>query len=297
MINHPARHYIYYLLSTRRYTTTELLEHLQFHDLPLPPDRRGIVELTRRVLKVGKDMTPPSVFNPTSKLPNEDTLRFVTRWGIRDAWSKNKYYARAFECMKDHPVRRFLQVCLIGPMRLEDISKYARMHFDMSEDDMNLGVVRMFAHYFWNMGAIHREHLFTIISRWMGNPAEYRQAYSAPPTAGGVVLTLRAAGVPGDLPEVVVYEAIKDAMLVKTLLHITTPNAKLGDTQAALLALQGSVVAGERVTLAQGASSELMKHLDAISTRYDTRPNATLKELPIDIQGEDVTHMPKEETP
>jgi hypothetical protein len=295
MINHPARNYIYYLLSTRRYTLTELLEQLLFLEVPLPPDRRGIIELTRRIGKTAKEMVPPSDFNPTKALPNEATLKFLTDWGIRDAWGKSPYYTAAMECFKEHPIRRFIQICLIGPLRLEDIARYTKEHFDLRDDQMNLGIIRAFSHYFWNMGAVAREHLFTMVTRWMGNPTEYRQALSAPPTSGGVMLTLRAAGLPVDMPEVAVYQTIKDAMLLKTLIHITTPNAKLGDTQAAILALQGSVVAGDRAALAQGASSELMKHLESISTRYDTRPNATLKELPIDIQGEDITEH-KDET-
>lgn len=294
MINHPARNYIYYLLSARRHTMTELIEHLLFLDVPLPPDRRGIVELTRRIGKTSKEMVPPSDFAPTKALPNSETMKFLTDWGIRDAWNKTAYYTAAMECFKNHPVRRFIQICLIGPLRLEDVAKYAQLHFDMRDDQMNLGVIRAIAHYFWNMGAVDREHLLRMVTRWMGNPTEYRQALSAPPTSGGVVLTLRAAGIPGDLPEVAIYETIKDAMLLKTLIHITTPNARLGDTQAAILALQGSVVAGDRASLAQGASTELMKHLESISTRYDTRPNATLKELPIDIQGEDITNQKDE---
>lgn len=290
MINHPARHYIYYLLSQRNLPVAELIKKLELLNIPLPPDKRGITTLVRRILTAAKDVVPPPGFNPRSLAMTPETGNFLTKWMIHDAWRRTPYYDQAFRILEHAPLRRFLQICLIGPLRYVDVAKWAQLHFDMTDKEINLGVVRAFSHYFWNMAAVDKDDLQVIIQRWIGNSLDYRQALVAPPTPGGVYLTLRAAGVPGDLPDAVVYGTIRDAMLIKSLTHVTTPNAKLGDTQAALLALQGSIVAGEQQSIAQGASTDLLKHLEAISTKYDTRPNASLKELPIDISGEDITH-------
>jgi hypothetical protein len=287
MIHHPSKRYIYYLASRRDRTAAELLEHLSELDLPLPPEHKDMVAFTSSVVRGLKEVIPPTPFKPRSASPPPETRRFLERWKISDAWRQTKYFQRAFEILKERRLRRYLEVTLLGPLDNDTIVRHGQAFF--GPEAFNLGVLRSFLHYFWNTEEVSRPQWRKIALKWTGGAAyDYNTALLAPPSLAGVRVTLQAAGIPVEVGEVEALETLKDAFYNKSLSHLMTEYPKMGDTQAALLAFQGAVLADDRLSLVRGGTSSLLDRLNMIQAKYDSRPLDRVGSAPALIEAETI---------
>lgn len=283
MIHHPSKRYIYYLISRRDKSTEQILRHLQELDLPLPSDKKEMVGLTAALLRAQHRIVPPSPFKPRATAPPPETRRFLEKWKITDAWRQTRHFTRVLELLEQRKVRRFLEVCLLGPLTNDTIVQHGQAFF--GNEVLDLGVVRAFLHYFWNVHEVSRPQWRRIAGNWTQASNDYFVAMLSPPSLAGVRITLQAAGVPVTIGDIEALEAIKDAFMSKSLNHLMTEYPKFGDTQGALLAFQGAILAEERLDILRGGTSALLSKLDMIQTKYDDRALEAVQSAPMLIEG------------
>jgi hypothetical protein len=118
-----------------------------------------------------------------------------------------------------------------------------------------------------------------------GKNADYMMALTATNDAAGAAITLMAAGAPGSLSNVVVFQAMRDNFFRMFMEHSLQDRPSLARTQGAYFAYQGVRDSEEQLDKFRGASAELLDELHKIETIYDRRKLTTVNELPLTPQA------------
>lgn len=299
MLVHPSRHYIYYLFSKRALDVPTIVQRLVDLWLPVPTDEKKMAQFTNMLLAARQKMHFPAGYNPLDS--NEGTEAFLRRWKIEGMWRHDPFVARAGDVLLAPPIRRMVEVLLLGPLSLADIARQVRERFALPQDVMNTRVISSFMHYYWDYGALNHEQWTDCLFYWMpGYNNDLLTALKAPRSPAGAALAIAAADRGGaqSLNPVAMYSAIRDQGFQMFMEHALNEKPSLLRTQGAMFALNIITQAEEQLDKRRGTTAELLEHLHKIETVYDNKKLRSVNDLPtireslpavIDAEGEDVT--------
>lgn len=259
MINHPARHFIYYLLSRRTNRAAVILDRLL--DLGLMPETPYYAkELARQILVAQKKVVPPSGF--TKDLSEEKASAFLETWKIGDFWRRTPEIKQAKAILTGNPeVRRAIEIMLLGPISPSDIALRIQKRYGATSKEVNTAVVRLYGHYFWNIAAMSRSSWVSFLEMLVGDHdrTAYLAALQAPRSSSGVTLTLMyAERVEDEIDPVATYTTVRNLAFRQFMETSLTAHPKvslLAKSQAALLSLQAMRAAEEELVRLRGVSN------------------------------------------
>jgi hypothetical protein len=194
-LKHPARHYIYYLLSKRIHSAHGVIKELESLGLPAPiKETEELNHFVAGVLRIKREMKFPDGFNPAERTPTPDTLDFVKTWKIRDAWQSCPFLGQAATVLQAPQLRFALELMLLGPLSVLGIANRLKARYDLPDHAMNAGVVRAFRHYFWDVNAMSPVQWKSFLElHYKEEYAEYIASLSAPRSMAGAAYVLSIA--------------------------------------------------------------------------------------------------------
>lgn len=283
-LRHPARHYIHYLLSRRTLSVKDLLQHLGDLNIPLPQERTAFNDLAGDLLRLQKEMKIPAGFDPTVENPNAATVAFLKNWKIGAMWRRDPFVDHATDALLEPHIRRGIEVMLLGPLSHQAIAQRITTRWGLSQDVMNVRVIREFSHYYWLYDSMNtmewRNFFFTHYPK--GDHSDVMMALQAPRTGAGAALTLAVSDRGADsLSTADVYNAMRNNAFVMFMQHATMEKPSLARTQGAFFALQAFRSAEEELDKTRGASAELLEELRKMETVYDRGRVLTIREVPV----------------
>jgi hypothetical protein len=288
-LRHPARHFIYYLLSRRIYDATRVIEELEEFGLPIP--KRMLHEKELRHLEIGSDfyvlaqdilkaraeMAFPSGFEPNKRLWSDSTRTFLERWKIAGMWRSDRAVTTAIEMLTEPPIRTALELLLLSPLAARDIAHRLCVRFDIEPSVMNAAVVRAFGHYFWDVNALDSAQWRSFVNAHRALARdEYLSMLSAPRSASGVAFAIAVVDRdPQLLSASDRYEAAS-AMAFSMLMRQAVSD-KSGAPYAAFTALNMMRMADDELEKHRGGSSDLLAEFTRIRTLHDqARPTSII---------------------
>jgi hypothetical protein len=270
-IQHPARHYIYYLLSKRIYDAKAVISLMELLGLPVPSSDYELEPLVLEVLRVRATMTFPKAFNPRDTPPNEATLAWLRHWKIRDMWLGSPYLAAATDILSEPHVRHLVELLLLGPLSHNAIATRVAQRFELPKHAMNSAVVRAYSHYYWDPTSMDPGQWRIFIKRYYQSVAtEYHAALQAPRSKAGAAFVIAVADKdPQSLSPADRYETASTMAFGMLMHHALDDSRTTGQTYAAFTALNMMRMADEELSKHRGASSDLIDELRRLETVYD----------------------------
>lgn len=277
-IAHPSRHYLYYRLSRNADSIDKILGDFRDLGLAIPLGTRTLDDFIRKLLRFRREhFLVPSGFNPLAKPLSRPTLDFLKKWKIHGMWLREEMVARAEDLLHVPSVRFPLDVMLLGPIQPSHIAERLKRRYDLPDAVMNPAVVRAYAHYFWDYGALTLPQWSDTIYNWF--PAEDKtallSALHAPRTPAGAALVMSVAdGSLDTVPASEMFDTVRAMGFRMFMQHALFQGASLSRTQGALAAFQIMQGAGAEADKYRGGDSDLVKEFDRIEQQYDTVPQA-----------------------
>lgn len=274
-VRHPARHTIYYLLSKRVHSVKEILERLEQLELPVPEDYAEIEVLTTEMLRVARAMQFPANFEPRAPRPNALTQAFLERWRIKDAWRASPFLGAATDVLYEPQVRHELELLLLSPLNGSAIAKRLSERFALPSSAMNTGVVRAYAHYYWDPHSMDPSQWARFLAQHYPDlETEFSIALKAPRSEAGAALVIAVADKdPQQLAVVQRYETCSSLAFGLFMHHaLASTGGSTKHTYAALAALNAMKIADEELDKHRGGSTDLIQELQRIRTIYDRQP-------------------------
>jgi hypothetical protein len=295
-ISHPSRHYTYFLLSRQVYDLKAVIKALDSLDLPVPKDGKDLDTFVAQLSRVRHAMRFPHDFNPTADIPNDETLAFLHRWKITDAWRNSPFLLRAMDVLWAPQIRRMLELLILSPLSARAIADRVASRFDLSHDLMNAGVVKAYKHYLWDFNAMDLASWREFIKQhYETSSLEFMAALQAPHNKAGVAFVLSIVDKdPRLLSAADRYEMCSSVGFKKFMQHAFGDSSSSRDTYAAFTALNIMRMADNELDRYRGASAEFIQELQRISPVYDNKPPLSISDnlirpsLPIVTQGEEV---------
>jgi hypothetical protein len=283
-LRHPARNYIYYLLSRRTLKIQEVVEHLSELQLPLPQDRIELVAFIQKIQAVQRSMKIPPGFDPRSDAPNPQTRAFFAQWKIAGMWRKDPFVAQAGDYLHEPHIRRALEVMLLGPLTPQLIANRICRRWGLPETSMNPRVVREFAHYFWDYDAFNTSEWMNFIRHHLsgGDNTDYAVSLKVPRTKEGVMVALALADRGADaMSDTEFYSLARSSAMVTFIQHALLDKPSMGRSIAMQNALNTFKLSADELDKHRGASAELLDELRKIDTVHDRLVPTTIHDLPI----------------
>jgi hypothetical protein len=275
-IRHPARHYIFYLLSKRVYDAKTVISMMGDLGLPVPREDWDYFfeDLTRDILRTRTEMMFPAGFNPREKRLGEETLTWLRKWKIHDMWRATPTVATAIELLSEPHVRHLLELLLLGPLSAGAIAARLCARFGLPAQVMNSAVVRAYSHYFWDPNAMDPAQWKKFLEvHYKDTKDDYLAALSAPRSAAGAAFVIAVADKdPQLLSSAERYEAASTMAFGLMMHHALADRASTGHTYAAFTALNMMRMADEELSKHRGGSSDLIEELKRMETVYDRQP-------------------------
>lgn len=301
-LKHPARHYLLYLLSTRLYDVKGVLAAMGELGLPVPTDVFDLENLTLEILRVRATLTFPIPFNPQAAAPTPATTAWLKRWRVQDVWRGHKAVAAATELLAEPTIRHMLELLLLGPLSASAIAQRLADRFDLPSHAMHAGVVRAYAHYFWDVDALDPgqwRHFIEVHCK--GSRVEYVAALQAPRSRAGAAFVIALADKdPQALSPADRYEAASTMAFGMMMHHALAEAPSTGRTYAAFTALNMMRMADEQLALHRGASSDLISQLERLKPIYDPGTPLRITDAPyiqrpvLESQNPEVVDAPQE---
>ncbi len=278
---HPARHYIFYLLSRRQYRITEIAAQLIRQNMPVPSGTEEFEAFKGEILKAQKQMVFPPGYNPRD-LTHEPTAQWLRLHRIYDIWAGEPEVTYAIDVLDQPSLRRELEIMLLGPLRLSDIAtRLVELH-GLDPAVMNVATVRYYSHYFWNIDALPTQQWPKLLAGIPGSD-DYFSVFSAPRSQVGAAMSVYIAtrGGSGIPKETVMFRYVRDCCFME-FIKVTSARAPGMGKSAAMAGLVTSLISSqEQVDMRRGGSAELLDELRRMETRYDERRLTTAAELPL----------------
>lgn len=279
-IKHPARHYIYFLLSRRVFDTTTIVESLQQLGLPGPPkDSEALDTLLEQMALVRREMSFPATFNPRATELSAATAVFLRKWAIAGAWRKDPYLDCAVDLLCDAQLRQALQLMLLSPLSPLTIANRLRDRYELPDYAMNAGIVRAYGHYFWDQGALSTAEWQVFLQKYYPlEKFDYISALQAPRSPAGAAFVLAMADRDASLLAAAERYAVVSATGFRRFMeHMCSGETTPSQTYAAHAALNIMKLGDDELDKHRGGSVELMEELKKMTTIYD-------KDKPLSIE-------------
>jgi len=287
-LEHPARYYIFFLLSRRRYTWKEILAQMVRQNMPVPRDSRGFDEFTAALQQAQLEMQFPANFDPknSSHVPS---AKWLQQHRILDAWAEEPEVSYAFDLLDQPSIRRELEIMLLGPLNYIDIaSRLASLH-GLDPAVMNVATVRYYSHYFWNIDAVSAQKWPAVIAS-IAASEDYGAVFAAPRSQVGAAMSVYIAtrGGSGIPKEQVMFRYVRDCCFMEFIKVAATKAPGMGKANAMQGLVNSLIAAQEQVDMRRGGSAELLDELHRMEQRFDDRRLTTVAELPLH-------HLPMEQ--
>lgn len=287
-IEHPARHYILYLLSRRQYRVREILVQLIQQNFPMPVMEHELQGLYRQIQSVQDSLDFPPSYNPTN-LSDRPTAQWLQRHRIYDMWAMSPDMVSALDVLDSPSLRREVEIMLLGPLRYPDIAKrLADLHgYDVGM--MNAATIRNYTHYFWDIEALTAQRWPEFL-RDMQSGDDYLAVYKSPRSQVGAALSLYIAtrGGSGVPKEQIMFRHVRDCLFAE-FIKVSATRYPGMEKSAAMSSLVSSLVQSqEQVDMRRGGSSEMLDELRRMENRYDERKLTSVEELPLHYIPADV---------
>lgn len=282
-IRHPARHTIYFWLSRRIQSTKAVIKELENHELPIPIEYDDVETLTTDILRVRQEMVFPPNFEPRVESPNAATRAFLAKWRIKDAWRTSPFLASATDVLFAPQIRHQLELLLLSPLSAGAIAKRLVERFELPPTTMNVGVVRAFAHYYWDTQSMNPAQWQRFLSTYYKDlESEYTLALKAPRNEAGAALAIAMADKdPQQLAIVHRYETCSSMAFGMFMNHaLAAAKGTTKHTYAALASLNMMRMADEELEKHRGGSTDLIFELQRIKTVYDRGQPLQITEAP-----------------
>lgn len=304
-IKHPARHYIYYLLSKRIHDAKGVLKAMQEIGLPVPNqdmDEYNFEELTLDILRARAGMTFPPSFNPRAKPLPVETLAWLQTWKLKDIWAGSPAVKAAIDLLSEPQVRLQLELLLLGPLTAGDIARRLADRYQLPPSAMSPAVVRAYGHYFWDATALSPAQWRKFLSvHYASTATEFTAALQAPRSAAGAAFVIAVADKdPQLLSASERYEAASSMAFGMMMHHALADDRSTGRTYAAFTALNMMRMADEELERHRGGSTDLIDELRKLKTVYDQQQPLKITEASyiqrpvLEAQNPEVVDAPDE---
>lgn len=291
-LRHPARHFIYYLLSRRIYDAQAVIKELEDFGLPVPhrifSDKElhhlevgsDFYVLARDVLRARVEMTFPAAFEPNKRVWSEETRLFLERWKIAGMWRSDRAVTTAIEMLTEPPIRTALELLLLSPLAARDIAHRLCVRFELEPNVMNAAVVRAFSHYFWDVNALDNAQWRNFVSVHRKHSSdEYLSMLAAPRSKSGAAFAIAVVDRdPQLLSATDRYEAAS-AMAFSMLMRQAVSD-KTGAPYAAFTALNMMRMADDELEKHRGGSSDLLTEFTRIRVLHDQQKPLSIIDVP-----------------
>lgn len=285
-LRHPARHFIYYLISRQSHKIKALVEQLSELGIPLPQEGLRFQDFVKRLILIQKSMKIPGDFEPTAARPNASTMRFLNTWKIGSMWRKDVFTARAEDMLHEAPIRRSIEVMLMGPLQADHIAKRVRSRWALPEEVMNARVIRDYSHYFWNPNALHRaewKSFFFECYPPKTDNLDYAMAMNVSRSKEGAMLVLALSDRGADgLTNAEFYHMMRNASGLAFLQHAFLEYPSVARATAMLSTITSFKMAAEELDKHRGGSAELLDELRKMEPVYDRSQVTSIYDLPIE---------------
>lgn len=288
-IEHPARYYIYYLFSQRRYRAHEVVAFLRRQNMPVPQEEGLLQIFIETLAKVQAELVFPPNFDPTRCKTHEPTAQWLREHRIYDMWAGEPNVMFAFDILDMPAIRRSLEIMLLGPLALPAIARRLADVHGLDPDVLNVGTVRYFAHYFWNMECVSAIKQPVILRQMQGDSEDYFAVYNAPRSQIGASMSLYIAtrGGSGVPKEAEMFKYMRDCSFMEFIKTAATRYPGMGKATAMQALMTCVISTQEQVDMRRGGSAELLDHMRRLQTRYDERKLTTVSDLPLHLLAED----------
>lgn len=280
-LEHPARYYIFYLLSRRQYRFREIIANLIRQNIPLPQDERGFNDLLVDIQTAQREMVFPAQYNPRD-LSHIPTAKWLKKHRIYDFWAGEPEVTYAVDILDQPSLRRELEVMLLGPLRFADIAERLVELHGLDRRVMNVATVRYYSHYFWNLDALSMQKWPKLLAS-IPNSEDYYAVFSAPRSQVGAAMSVYIAtrGGAGIPKEQVMFRYVRDCCFMEFIKVASTRSPGMGKSNAMQGLVNSLIAAQEQVDMRRGGSAELLDELRRMETRYDERRLTSAEELPL----------------
>lgn len=287
-IEHPARHYILYLLSRRQYRVREILVQLIQQNFPMPTLEHELLSLNRQIHAVQESLVFPANYDPTN-LKHGPTVKWLQRHRILDMWAMGPDMVLSFDILDSPSLRREVEIMLLGPLKYSDIAKrLADLHgYDVAT--MNASTIRNYTHYFWDVESMSAQKWPEFLYGMQAS-GDYLSVYSAPRSSVGASLSLYVAtrGGSGIPKEQIMFRHVRDCCFME-FIKVSATRYPGMQKSAAMQGLVASLIQSqEQVDMRRGGSSEMLDELRRMENRYDERKLTSAEELPLHYIPADV---------
>lgn len=280
-LEHPARYYIFYLLSKKRYRWREILAQLVQQNMPVPLDEAGLTAFSESLARAQQEITFPANYRPEDPT-HVPTMKWLREHRIFDIWMQEPEVTYAFDILDQPSLRRELEIMLLGPLRFGDIAQRLASLHGLDPATMNVATVRYFAHYFWNVDCVPAEKWPAVIS---SRPAseDYYAVYTAPRSQVGAAMSVYIAtrGGSGIPREQVMFRYVRDTCFMEFIKVAATKAPGMGKATAMQNLVSSLISAQEQVDMRRGGSAELIDELRRMEQRYDERRLTAAVDLPL----------------
>lgn len=291
MIRHPSRRYIDYLISKKSRTALEIVATLHDLGLPTPPVTLQLPEalvpnpvyadFVNQIRQIQQNRIYPPGYSPHDPT-HQPTNDFLSELRIRSMWRGDPFVGPAADILLEPVMKRQLEVMLLGPLKFEAIAKRMMRRFQLPLEAMNVRVVQVYAHYYWDYSALDREDWDLLLKNWVhGSNTDYLVSLHAPRTTYGAALsTWMSDGMNTPLKETHAIRAMRDESF-RHFMQASTIYRPGSHTAQAMrdyfnIYLQGQ----EAIEMRQGGTAEVLEELRRIEADYDNTPMMTIGELP-----------------
>lgn len=285
MIRHPARHYILYLFSKLRYDANQVAAKVIEKGLPYPRDDEEFSGWITHLKKENAALKFPPRYRPHDKR-HQSTVSWLRQQRINDIWRNDPAVDNAFTILNEPPIRRALEIMLLGPLHHAAIARRLATTFDLPVQAMNTKVVKLYGHYFWNYEAMTVQEWEHCLNHWViGDTTDYLVALKSPraPLGAAMALTLADQGAGNDtVRESLMYRYARDISFTEFMR--VAVHMKMGDFKASAMSrlLANMIAAQEQLDMRRGASAELIEELQRLEATYDESRLTTVHDLPLD---------------
>jgi hypothetical protein len=280
-IEHPARNYIAFLLSQRRFKVNELVAQLMRQNMPVPREEKVLSAFMEILQLAQRGLQFPAGYDPTN-LKHQPTSLFLHAHRIYDLWAREPHVMFAIDILDQPSVRRELEIMLLGPLNYRDIAKRLAIGHGLDPEVMNISTVRYYAHYFWNIEAVPMTK-WPILLEGMPNSIDYSTVFLAPRSQVGAALSVFIAsrGAGGVPKESIMFRYVRDTSFME-FIKLTATRYPGMQKATAMQALVNSLIAAqEQVDMRRGGSAELLDELRKMDTKFDPKRLTSVEELPL----------------
>jgi hypothetical protein len=287
-LEHPARYYIYYLFSRRKYRAHEIVGLLRRQNMPVPIDEGQYAIFYETLSRIQSRMVYPPNFDPSRAKTHAPTAEWLHKHRIYDMWVGEPNVMNAFDLLDAPALRRSLEIMLLGPLALGDIARRLCAVHGVDSAVLNIGSIRYFAHYFWNMECVPAIRQPEILRQMQGDSEDYFAVYNAPRSQVGASMSLYIAtrGGSGVPKEAEMFKYMRDCSFMEFIKTAATRYPGMGKASAMQSLMSCVISAQEQVDMRRGGSAELMDHLRRLETRYDDRTLTSAADLPLHTLAE-----------